>query len=60
MAADRPPGGGRAGPSGAWVVFTDLDGTLLDDQTYSYDEAAPALEKCRRLGAGVVLASSKT
>jgi len=52
LAADRPPGG--------WVVFTDLDGTLLNDQTYSYDEAAPALERCRRLGVEVVLASSKT
>ena len=52
LAADRPPGG--------WVVFTDLDGTLLNNQTYSYDEAVPALEKCRRLGVEVVLASSKT
>ncbi len=43
-----------------WVIFTDLDGTLLDHETYSWDAARPALERCRRLNAAVVLCSSKT
>jgi len=42
------------------LVFTDLDGTLLDHDTYSFAEALPALDALRRIGAGVVLASSKT
>ena len=42
------------------VVFTDLDGTLLDHYTYDYRPALPALEQLKALGAGVVLASSKT
>lgn len=42
------------------IVVTDLDGTLLDHNTYSYQPAMPAL---RRLGANstpVILCSSKT
>ncbi|MDJ0858297.1 MAG: HAD-IIB family hydrolase [Dinoroseobacter sp.] len=42
------------------IVFTDLDGTLLDHDTYSYDAARPALEKLAEIGAPVILASSKT
>lgn len=42
------------------LVFSDLDGTLLDHQTYQWVPARPALERLRGLGAGVVLASSKT
>ncbi len=42
------------------LVFTDLDGTLLSHQDYSWDAARPALERLAGIGAGVVLASSKT
>ncbi len=42
------------------TVFTDLDGTLLDHDTYSYDKALPALAALRERGARLVLASSKT
>ena len=42
------------------LVVTDLDGTLLDHETYSYAEAAPALAELRRRGIPLVLASSKT
>lgn len=42
------------------LVFTDLDGTLLDHQTYSFSAAQPALNELRRRGVPLVLASSKT
>lgn len=42
------------------VIFTDLDGTLLDQDTYGWEEARPALELCERHGFPVVFASSKT
>jgi len=42
------------------LVFTDLDGTLLDHHTYRWDAARPALEALGRAGALVVLCSSKT
>ncbi len=42
------------------MVFTDLDGTLLDHHTYRWDPAVPALEALRSRGIPVVLCSSKT
>jgi mannosyl-3-phosphoglycerate phosphatase len=42
------------------VVFTDLDGTLLDHDTYGWEEALPALDRCKRLLIPIVLVSSKT
>ncbi|UOA25693.1 Mannosyl-3-phosphoglycerate phosphatase [Pseudosulfitobacter sp. DSM 107133] len=42
------------------LVFSDLDGTLISHDTYRWDAARPALTRLRNLGAGVVLASSKT
>ncbi|MGB8621711.1 MAG: HAD-IIB family hydrolase [Paracoccaceae bacterium] len=42
------------------IVFTDLDGTLLDHDTYRHDAAAPALARLKGAGVPVVLASSKT
>jgi len=42
------------------VVFTDLDGTLLDHDTYEWKAAEPALKRCRERGVPVVLISSKT
>ena len=42
------------------VVFTDLDGTLLDHETYGWDPARPALDALKARGVPLVLASSKT
>lgn len=42
------------------VVVTDLDGTLLDHDTYSWAEAEPALAALRARGIPVVPCSSKT
>jgi mannosyl-3-phosphoglycerate phosphatase len=42
------------------VIFTDLDGTLLDPKTYSFDEARLALDEIRRRRIPLVLCSSKT
>ena len=42
------------------IVFTDLDGTLLDHETYAWHAAEPALSALRERGAPLVLASSKT
>ena len=42
------------------VVFTDLDGTLLNHHDYQWREAEPAVERLRRLGAPLILNSSKT
>ena len=42
------------------VVFADLDGTLLDRETYCFDAAVLSLERLRSIGARVVLLSSKT
>jgi mannosyl-3-phosphoglycerate phosphatase family protein len=42
------------------LIFTDLDGTLLDPQDYSFDEALLALEKVRQRKIPLILCSSKT
>ena len=42
------------------LIVTDLDGTLLDHDSYSYAEALPALDAIRERGLPLVLASSKT
>lgn len=42
------------------VVFSDLDGTLLDHARYDWRPAAPALAALRRRGVPLVLATSKT
>ena len=43
-----------------FIIFTDLDGTLLDRNTYGWEEAKPALTLCKRLKVPIILASSKT
>lgn len=43
-----------------FLVFTDLDGTLLDHDTYEWEAAVPALEQCKKKGIPVILVSSKT
>ena len=42
------------------IIFTDLDGTLLDHDTYSWEPAAAMLAELQRRGIPVVLNSSKT
>lgn len=42
------------------LVFSDLDGTLLDHDSYSFAPALPILANLKDIGAGVVLATSKT
>lgn len=50
----------RTRPTTRWVVFTDLDGTLLDARTYSAAPAQPALAALASRGVPVVFCSSKT
>jgi mannosyl-3-phosphoglycerate phosphatase len=42
------------------VIFTDLDGTLLDYHTYSFAAAAPALKLIEEQETPLILCSSKT
>ena len=42
------------------VVISDLDGTLLDQSTYSFDDAVPALTLLKRRHIPLVYCSSKT
>ena len=42
------------------IIFSDLDGTLLDAADYSFAPAAPALDLIRARGIPLVLCSSKT
>lgn len=56
---DVGAGGIVAGSMPTTVIFTDLDGTLLDE-TYSWEDARPAIEQLDRQGIPWVLVSSKT
>ena len=42
------------------LVFTDLDGTLLDGETYSWEAARPALSRLEHLGVPWMFVTSKT
>lgn len=42
------------------LIFTDLDGTLLDHYSYSFAPALPSLTEIRRRGYPLILVSSKT
>jgi len=42
------------------IIFTDLDGTLLDSATYSWENAAPSLARIRAEGVPLIFATSKT
>jgi mannosyl-3-phosphoglycerate phosphatase len=44
----------------SYIVFTDLDGTLLDHGTYDYKAALPGLKLLKKAGIPVVFCSSKT
>lgn len=45
---------------GLMIIFTDLDGTLLDHKTYRFDAAIPALSVIKEEDIPLILASSKT
>ncbi|MFC3121797.1 HAD-IIB family hydrolase [Agaribacter flavus] len=42
------------------LIFTDLDGTLLDHYTYSFDAALPTIDRLQKMGAIIVPNTSKT
>ncbi len=42
------------------IVYTDLDGTLLDHDTYRFDAALPALRRLQALSIPIVPVTSKT
>lgn len=42
------------------LVFSDLDGTLLRHDDYNWQAAVPGLNRLKEIGAGLILASSKT
>lgn len=43
-----------------YIIFTDLDGTLLDHYTYSFEKAAEALALAKRNEVPIVICTSKT
>jgi mannosyl-3-phosphoglycerate phosphatase len=43
-----------------FIIFTDLDGTLLDHHTYRWTEAVPALERIEAEGWPLIPVTSKT
>lgn len=64
MKGENRPSMAQGPPSGVstplYMIFTDLDGTLLDHDNYGWEDAMPALDLCKRLDVPVVLVSSKT
>jgi len=42
------------------IIFTDLDGTLLDYSTYSFEAALPALQLLKEKDVPLIICSSKT
>ena len=42
------------------IIFTDLDGTLLDHSSYGWSSAEPAVNLCKKLSVPVIMVSSKT
>jgi len=42
------------------IVFTDLDGTLLDHDDYGYERSLPGVRLLRQIGVPLILVSSKT
>ncbi len=47
-------------PTNGWVVFTDLDGTLLEHHSYDFSPALPALQLLKKKRIPVIPISSKT
>ncbi len=42
------------------VIFTDLDGTLLDPVTYSYQPALPVVRELKKKGVPIIFCTAKT
>ncbi|MFN8009702.1 MAG: HAD-IIB family hydrolase [Terriglobia bacterium] len=42
------------------IIYSDLDGTLLDHETYSFDQAQPALDALHHLRIPLIFVTSKT
>jgi mannosyl-3-phosphoglycerate phosphatase len=42
------------------IVFTDLDGTLLDSKTYSYQKSLAAIDRLKENGIPIIFCSAKT
>jgi mannosyl-3-phosphoglycerate phosphatase len=42
------------------LIFTDLDGTLLEQATYSFEAALPALQALRERNIPLIICTSKT
>jgi mannosyl-3-phosphoglycerate phosphatase len=55
---EKKPSG--AHPSPFILIFTDLDGTLLDHDSYGWGGAEPALTLCKERHIPLILVSSKT
>ncbi len=43
-----------------YIVFTDLDGTLLDHHTYAWQPALPAIRRLQALNIPIIINTSKT
>lgn len=43
-----------------YIIFTDLDGTLIDYNTYSYEAAKPAIEELKEKDIPLIFCTSKT
>lgn len=43
-----------------YIIFTDMDGTLIDHDTYSYDAAKPALDALKKQDIPLIFCTSKT
>jgi mannosyl-3-phosphoglycerate phosphatase len=42
------------------LIFTDLDGTLLDSRTYSYEKSLAAVSRLKEIGIPIIFCSAKT
>jgi mannosyl-3-phosphoglycerate phosphatase len=54
------PNSGSSQEQPAIILFTDLDGTLLDSTSYSFEPARPALNLLKALAIPLIICSSKT
>ncbi len=46
--------------NGKTIIYTDLDGTFLDEKSYSFLESLPALRIAQKAGIPIIFCSSKT
>ncbi len=60
MSEQRSPAGERSAIMPRPIIFSDLDGTLLDSENYAFTAALPALELVRAREIPLVICTSKT